>query len=381
MKRVYLLIGVVCSCFWFATGAVYADGFAGAVTGGAGGNVVTVSTASSLKSYAESSSTYVVQVSGTIDLGSIGGAVYIRSNKTIKGITANAKIIGNLQFSYAATNVIIENLLITDPYAGDTYDGISVSPFVTNVLITKCTVYDCGDGCIDITDGSDYITVSWCKFYYSDPAPAENHRFVCLVGNSYPSTIDPGKLHVTFHHNWWADRCVERMPSVRYGRAHIYNNYYTCSENNYCIRTRVDAQCLLEHNYFYYVHDPFRVYLNEMPLGLIDSRDDILIGCSGSWDDWDEDVFTPPYFYVIDDANYVPSIVQAYAGAQTPNPPHWYSRPYGDFNGDGTVDQYDLEQFMSYWLQTSGIEEADIDYDGNVNLYEFSLLAQDWLEP
>jgi pectate lyase len=37
------------------------------------------------------------------------------------------------------------------------------------------------------------------------------------VGSSNTTELDRGKLKVTFHHNWWADGVIERMPRVRFG--------------------------------------------------------------------------------------------------------------------------------------------------------------------
>ena len=168
MKRAFLLGGVVAVClFFFAFPVFAADGFGQYATGGAGGAIVTVSTAADFNTYVKSTLPYIVQVSGTIDLTPIGYKVYITSNKTIRGINSSSKIIGNLAFQQYANNVIIERLTITNPTISEIYsDGISVKENVTNVFITHCTFYDCGDGCLDITEESDNVTVSWCKFYY-----------------------------------------------------------------------------------------------------------------------------------------------------------------------------------------------------------------------
>lgn len=52
-----------------------------------------------------------------------------------------------------------------------------------------------------------------------------SQRFASLVGSGggdHPE--DEGKLHVTYHHNWWAQNVNQRMPRVIYGDGHIYNN-------------------------------------------------------------------------------------------------------------------------------------------------------------
>jgi len=384
MKRVFLLVGLtVVALFCPASDVLAADGWAscaGGTTGGAGGATVTASTASEFEGYVESSSTYIVQVSGTIDLYTegVGGTVYMESNKTIRGVDSNATIVGQLRFEDDACNVIIERLNITNPYAGSSYDGISVKDRITNVFITKCTVYDCGDGGIDITKASDYVTVSLCKFYYSNPAPDEDHRFVSLVGGSDGDTGDRGKLHVTYHHNWWGARCRERMPRVRFGQVHCYNNYYACNGNNYCIRPGFEAQILVENEYFYYVDEP----IDDKETGaVVEASGNIYDHCTNIRDVGTDDVFEPNYFYMPNDAEDVPDIVQAYAGADNPEPPHWLVTVYGDFDINGVVDENDLETFADYWLDTIDIDDADYFDNDRVDGREFARFAQNWRGP
>ncbi len=316
MKRTLLLWAVVVllSFFW-TPGTFAADGFGENATGGAGGTVVTVSTAADLKRYVEpNDSRYIVQVTGFLDLGSIGGGVAIRSNKTIKGISPGTTIKGRLEFRDDANNIIIERLNITNPVYNEK-DGISVKARVTNLFITRCTVYDCCDGQIDITEASDYVTVSWCKFYYTN---AHDHRFVNLIGSSDGATGDAGKLHVTMHHNWWSTLCKERMPRVRFGKVHVYNNYYDCSGNSYCVGVGNDCNILLEGNYFNSVSNPWKNYSSSSDhQGLIHwrSNDNVLYNTpTPTWAP-DSVVFTPPYSYTLDSGSSVPAIVMNGAGA------------------------------------------------------------------
>ncbi len=310
----------VVSFFCITAANTFADGFAGDVTGGEGGDTVTVSTAEEFKTYVESKSPYIIQVTGNIDLGSIGGRVKIRSNKTIKGISPDTTITGQLGFKDDSSNVIVKRLNITAPQGYGEGDGISVKDNISNVLITRCTFYDCADGCIDITNESDYITVSWCKFYYTTNF---GHNFVNLIGSGDNHTADKGRLHVTFHHNWWDTMCVERMPSVRFGRVHVYNNYYNCPGNNYCVRSRIEAECLIENNYFNGADDPYYVYIrnpNEVP-GKIRTSGNIFVNCTGRIDPGIDDIFTPSYSYTLDSAFSIPSIVQIGAGADGSDAP------------------------------------------------------------
>ena len=57
-------------------------------------------------------------------------------------------------------------------------------------------------------------------------------------------------------------------------------------------------------------------------------------------------------------------------------------RMYGDFTGDGYISLPDLEIYSSFWLKDDCVQTAIIDLDGDcdVDLYEFSKLAKNWLE-
>ena len=383
MRRPHLVLaGGVLFVFLLGSNALAADGFARQTTGGAGGTPVDVNTASAFKSAVESTSTYIVQVSGTIDLGSVGGAVQIRSNKTIIGVTAGAKIIGRLGFRDNASNVIIEKLIITNPHAGDTYDGISVHDAITNLFVTKCTIYDCGDGGIDITKESDYITVSWCKFYYTTSPPDPNHRFVNLIGADDGDTGDAGKLHVTMHHNWWGSRCKERMPRVRFGQVHLYNNFYYTLSDNYCIGVGNNSQIRLESSHFEAVISAWADKRTN-GVGIIGwNSDNRFVGTAiPNWAPNDYPVFPPPYSYILNAGTTVKTMVQTYAGAETPDPPHWLYLPYGDFTHNIQVDVYDLEKFADYWLDTTDIWDADYFNNSIIDGREFALFAQNWMKP
>jgi len=82
----------------------------------------------------------------------------------------------------------------------------------TDVFITRCTFHDAGDEILSIVRESDYVTVSWCKFYFDN---THDHAFGHLIGNSDDRTSDRGKLHVTMHHNWYAHGIRGRQPRIR----------------------------------------------------------------------------------------------------------------------------------------------------------------------
>ena len=76
------------------------------------------------------------------------------------------------------------------------------------------TRYKYYDGLLDIKSGSDYVTVSYTRFY--------NHHKAMLIG---ATDSNDGSYRVTLHHNQiqWVN---QRMPRVRNGQVHVLNNVY-----------------------------------------------------------------------------------------------------------------------------------------------------------
>jgi pectate lyase len=245
------------------------------VTGGSfGGNTnsVTATNYFSLSNYVRQAAALIIHVQGAITNSEAYCYIY-GHNKTIIGDGTNAAFYGDLRVN--ATNIIIQNLFITcstnTGFAYMTNDCITIdggsSGTGKNVWVDHCTLFDATDGSIDITKGADYITVSWCRFAYEPPTPTDIHHYVDLIGSSDSDSAVP--FHVTFHHNWYDTNCLERMPSVRFGRVHCFNNYYTCAGNNYCIRTRINAQVLVENNYFQGVQNPWELLTTTGSTGLL----------------------------------------------------------------------------------------------------------------
>jgi pectate lyase len=403
MKRISFLAvftTVLCLCLTSnALAAMAVDGWASrnspyynGTTGGQGGTVVTVTNFANYVYYVNTVGTakHIVQISGTINIGDGEAATSrIRANKTIRGIGENPTLIGNVRINNDEGNVIIENLNISNPNDVGQGDGISVKENLNNIFITKCTFYNSGDGNLDITKESDFVTVSWCKFYYTYNT---GHNFVNLVGASDDQNVDADNLRVTFHHNWWTTLCKERMPRVRYGQVHVYNNYYSnLMAGGYCIGVGVGSYIRVENNYFNAVPLAWKDYYTDYPdhpVGHIGwNTGNIFYNCSlptrtPAWVNEYSTIFTPPYDYMLEDTNDIPAVVQAYAGAGTPYPPHWHSTVYGDFDRDGAVERDDFSKFADYWLVTDCNAIADADYyvDCIVNFREFAKLAENWLK-
>jgi pectate lyase len=293
------------------------------ITGGAAGPTVYVGSVTELEAYSDVNPPYTIYITNSFSLS--GMSTHIRNNKTVIGL-GNIVLTGGGLYLYRATNVIIRNLTIRN----STEDGIGLH-YSSHVWIDHCTIMDCADGGIDITQQSDNITISWCRFVYTS-APPGNHNFVSLIA---ASDSDSGLYRVTYHHNWWDVNCAERMPSVRFGRAHIFNNYYNAPGNNYCVRTRKQAECRVEGNFFQNVRNPWEQYITsfgDIQGKLFATSNNVAfletaygVTWTGTITNSDgtvrmmipgtDGVFTPPYSYTLDPVTSVPFIVTNNAGA------------------------------------------------------------------
>lgn len=286
-------------------------------TGGEGGPTVTVNDQSNFVFHVGQTTPYVVQVEGTINLGT--NYVRVRDNTTIVGLGTDATLIGN-PIVQGNTNVIIRNLTLTNPGDAGDGDGLTLDSCL-NVWVDHCTFVDCADGSLDIKRAADWVTLSWCKFHYTFDS---GHNFVSLVGHSDDNgDQDAGKLHVTFHHNWWSNLCRQRMPRVRFGRVHCYNNYYNAFGNDYCVRVALECEVLMENNYFQNVHAPWAYYTltGQTPGKVWEQGTNILVNVTGYFPGTDtlsaepNGLNPPPYPYSPDAVGGLWAGVTSHAGA------------------------------------------------------------------
>lgn len=274
----------------------------GTTTGGAGGTVVTVSNETDFIAHATATGPRVIQVQGVLTIGS----VTLKSDKTIVGLGTEATLLGRLRIS-GINNVIVRNLRITNH--GD--DGVSIrDPNTHHVWVDHVTFFDCSDGSCDISQGADYVTVSWCKFVYPNQ---QEHRFTMIADG--PKDGGPLTGRITLHHNWWGPGCDQRMAATSDGLIHYYNNYFNCSGNSYCSNARDEAELNIENNYYSGVKNPVTLSVGTGVRGKIRTSGNIYSSCTGTIHPGTDSVFSPPYAYVLDPAATVPAIVTGGAGA------------------------------------------------------------------
>lgn len=210
--------------------------------------------------------------------------IRIGSNTTIVGMDKHATIRGgwfDIRGTASAnrTNIIIRNLIFEDSYDyfpqwsptdgalgswNALYDAVSLRDsnhvwLDHNIFRDRTTgddtlpnyfgvLFQAHDGLLDITNGSNYVTVSWNRF--------ENHDKVMLIGSSdsgSTANADRGKLNVTLHHNLFED-VGQRAARVRFGKVHIYNNFYKINNPENYVYTwgdGIESAVYAENNFFW----------------------------------------------------------------------------------------------------------------------------------
>ncbi|MEZ4437439.1 MAG: polysaccharide lyase family 1 protein [bacterium] len=196
-----------------------AVGYGRGAIGGFGGDVCTVSNladigAGSLRACAEGPGPRWIRfaVSGDINLQSM---IQVGSDKTIDGRGAAIRIRNRGLRLSGVHNVIIHNVRFDDG-GGDNEDALQIINGASDVWVDHVTFEDFTDGLLDITVGATNVTVSWCRF--------RDHDKTMLIGSSVDHVGDE-VIRVTLHHNWF-DGTNQRHPRLRYGKVHVFNNYY-----------------------------------------------------------------------------------------------------------------------------------------------------------
>ncbi|MGH8947094.1 MAG: pectate lyase family protein [Acidimicrobiia bacterium] len=264
-------------------------GFAGEVTGGAGGSICEVT---SLENSGPGSLRECVQnpgpvwvrfsVSGEIRLGS---ELILGSDTTLDGRGANVTIRGELDLS-GVDNVVIHNLAVT----GSTEDAIQIKAASSNIWLDHLDLSDSEDGLIDITQGSTDVTVSWTRF--------SNHDKVMLIGIDGDHTQP---ANVTIHHCFF-DHTGQRHPRLRFGQVHMFNNYLL-AWIHYGVASSDGGQTLSEAN-IYQAGDDTRAVLTNMggdpQEGTVRSAGDLALDGAVITQRGPDSVFTPPYAYQLE---------------------------------------------------------------------------------
>lgn len=214
------------------------------ITGGGAGRVVRVGTREELARYAGADEPCIIIVEGRLEGAGLSrqrDVIEVHSDKTIVGVKG-AELAGIGLNIDGRQNIIIRNLIIhhADP------DGIAARRS-HHIWIDHCDIYsqdearrEDWDGLIDLTQGSSYLTVSYCYIH--------DHHKACLLNSGTMHWEDNGKNRATYHHNAFI-RTDQRNPRIGYGLGHVFCNYYE-DIGSYAIGMHTRANVLSEHNWF-----------------------------------------------------------------------------------------------------------------------------------
>jgi pectate lyase len=252
-------------------------------TGGVGGAEVTLSTLAELEAWVlfreDNSTPQIIYINGLIEQpGATSVVLTVKrgGNITIIGNTADAGL-KNIGLNFRQyTNVIVRNLTVREVFYPN--DGITIDE-CHHVWIDHCDLYskngpgigiDTYDGLLDIKNGSHNVTVSWNRLH--------SHKKVNLIGHTDNVNAQPVdvNIRVTFHHNYYYDN-DGRNPSLRWGAAHLYNNFYK-DIYDYGIALRQGAHALVENNIYENVVMPITTN-NFTGEGIVCERGNVFTAC------------------------------------------------------------------------------------------------------
>ena len=207
-------------------------------------------------------------------------------------------------------NIVIRNIMFRGPGSIDVggNDLMSCVNKTKNCWIDHCAFIDGMDGNFDITGMSDFITVSWCTFSYTEHSYM--HQNTNLVG--YSDREVPGYLNTTFAFCWWGTGCKQRMPMVRVGKIHMLNNYFTSTTANNCINPRVNSEFLIEGNY---IEKGVKRYYSQNGAIAVTWTADNYVAEDSSLPTSVGAIVTVPYDYSVAPYRDVPKVVKKGAGA------------------------------------------------------------------
>ncbi len=207
-------------------------------------------------------------------------------------------------------NIILRNLDLRGPGPVDVggADILTVSDGSRHIWVDHCSFTDGLDGNFDINSRSDFITVSWCKFQYTDKA--YDHKATNLIASSENPDQGVDNLNVTYACCIWGDGCEVRMPAVRWGTVHLLNNLYACPGNYFeAVYACIGSEILMEGCWFEPgVENIFRAEPNANGYTFRDNH------FSEPFTPRDKGVVSVPYSYKVLPAEKVPDLLKLYAG-------------------------------------------------------------------
>lgn len=180
---------------------------------------------------------------------------------------------GNWNARYKAISVVtgrniwIDHCTFSD---GENPDYLESRPLPVHLPEAERKLIQRHDGLLDIEDGSDFITVSYSIF--------KDHDKTLMIGSgdsrgarydrdgNLEEGSDRDRNRITFYGNLW-ENSTQRSPRVRFGKVHLFNNYYVGDtdqeeyKTSYAIGMGVESSILSESNVFEYTGSKANVNL------------------------------------------------------------------------------------------------------------------------
>ncbi len=278
-------------------------GYGAATTGGGSAPAITVNSMQAMQSAIDSydgSSGLVLRYTGTFDFGSIGDVcaqwtrdaqivqIKRKNNITVIGASGSSANFG-IHIAGPSSNIIVRNMTMGLLPGGEDADAISIegmsSGAPSNIWIDHNTIFasltECPgagdasfDGGIDMKKGAHHITVSYNYIH--------DYQKVALNGFSDSDTGN-SSARTTYHHNRY-ENVKSRLPLQRFGRTHVYNNYFR-NVGTSGINVRMGGLSLIESNVFETVKNPV-TSRDSSSIGFWELRDNLATGIT--WDDGDD---------------------------------------------------------------------------------------------
>ncbi len=248
----------------------------GEITGSNDENPVTVTTSDELSKALKSEGKKTIYVKNTITFDKQLSIKDVQ-DKTVYGlpgsILSNPNHSDNKEESGIlllknCKNIILRNLTFKSAGAYD-IDGKDNLALQNSqyIWIDHCDFQDGVDGNLDCSNGTDLVSITWCRFHYliapwsGGSGGAKDHRYSNLIGSSdNKASEDEGHLRITYAYCWWDEGCRERMPRIRFGQVHIVNSLYNSSVANYCIGTGYRCNAYIEKCVFVNQKNPWKNY-------------------------------------------------------------------------------------------------------------------------
>lgn len=335
-----LLFGSVASGAAIAGPVGYAS-LNGGTTGGEGGQVVYASTGSEINqamcNRATDDTPLIIMVDGTINHGNTqkfsgscdtqDDAIQFKgvSNISLIGVGNNALLDEMGIHLRDTSNIVIRNLHIRNVKKSGSPtsnggDAIGMESGVSNVWVDHCELEASGgeddgyDSLIDMKANTKYVTVSYNYLHDSGRGG--------LMGSS---DSDDENTFVTFHHNYY-ENIDSRLPLLRHGTAHAFNNYYD-GINKSGMNPRIGGRIKAENNHFVNAKNPIGTfYTDDMGYwDLSNNKFDSVVWEQSDSDDWypagpsltSTTSIDIPYSYTLDDVECVYSVLSATVGTGT----------------------------------------------------------------